>query len=481
MDQVDPKSITAQIVKPGAPVHPELSAHQAMMGMYPPQQQPISVVPTMRKDDVGKATGKKKKAEPNNMNQLFQQQQHHEQMMKQRQLEQQLLHLSQQHPHQQAMLFKNQVDPHSMHQLEQLQAQQMHAQQQAQLQHAHLQAQLHAQQLAQQQQAHQQAQLQQQQALQQAFQAQNAIPVEPSVFVVNSAKPVQASPVAAVGSPSTENSVAPPPVATEQALQTAVIQAQLNVSPANDAITANNTPVSETAAPASTPSVSPVAINVPDALPANSAGVRKLYRQRKPDEYAFLRSIFELVDLQCGTDERVTQYELAIQEADKTLSKIDWEMIPVLNSVDHLCAIEECSVLISEFLDSMFYGKISENEKVMIIEQSLQLLANILKREMSKLTEKQHYQDDLIWVWNEIRDTLEKEHERLCKRTLEVQQQQSQLQQQLQQQQAPQQALTAPPPQQTQQPQQVVAQPKASPSKPSLPPKPTKAVKPTNV
>lgn len=405
-------------------VQPGNSMHSDMMSMYPPMS-------TMRKEDAMAATGGKKKKAPIVISKTHQQQM--AAAAQQQQIKQQQ-HLQQQHLQQQHLLLQQQFNPMQQHHLAQQQlAQQQLAQQQLIQQHL-AQQQLAQQQYAQQQQQHSllkqqlhagNAQSLLQQQLQQQIQA--PMPVEPSVVVVDAAQAPQQIPVQAQVQQSADNAVQSMSIEQPQAVKVAH-ESEPNVS-------------AQTA----------VAINVAAPLVANK---RPPYRMRKPEEYQFLKSIFELVDMQLDNNERVSQYEAAINSADASHTKINWSLAPILNSNDHLSAIEECSVLISDFFDSTFYSKIAHKEKLLIVDQSLQVLVKILTKEMTKPTQKQAHQDDLIWVWGEIKETLIKEKERL-------------------------EAATKPAVQPviTQQ-----AQPSAnSSSKPSLPPKPGKVIKPTNV
>jgi len=151
-------------------------------------------------------------------------------------------------------------------------------------------------------------------------------------------------------------------------------------------------------------------LNLADKLP---------YRERKLEEYEFFKTALEIFDLSRNlesdemTESYANQFENAINEADAKRSKIDWQLVPLLHATDHITAIEEITVLLDQFLKSKFFKKINRQDKNKVIDQLLRSVLNIITKRLKFPAKRQDHQEDLLWIWNEIKDTLEAEKMRI--------------------------------------------------------------------
>lgn len=146
--------------------------------------------------------------------------------------------------------------------------------------------------------------------------------------------------------------------------------------------------------------------------------VKLLYRERKLEEYEFFKTTFDIIDLSRSeqnepSESYATQFENAIDEADSRKGKINWKLIPLLHATDHMSAIEEVHVLLDEFLKSKFFKKINRNDKIQVVDQLLRSVLSIITKRLKNPAKTKEHQNDLLWIWNEQKDALEKEKMRI--------------------------------------------------------------------
>lgn len=142
------------------------------------------------------------------------------------------------------------------------------------------------------------------------------------------------------------------------------------------------------------------------------------YRERKLEEFEFFKTALDIIDLsrelEGVTDESyAAEFERAIDEADSRKGKINWTLVPSLHATDHLSAIEEIVVLLDQFLRSKFFKKVSRDEKMQVIDQLLRNVLSIITKRKKFPARKPDHQEDLLFVWDEVRDVLEQEKIRI--------------------------------------------------------------------
>lgn len=162
----------------------------------------------------------------------------------------------------------------------------------------------------------------------------------------------------------------------------------------------------------------PASSNVDAIVSDEELEVKLLYRERKLEEYEFFKTTFDIIDLsrseQTETSESyATQFENAIDEADARKGKINWKLIPLLQATDHMSAIEEVHVLLDEFLKSKFFKKINRNDKMQVVDQLLRSVLSIIQKRIKNPAKSKEHQNDLMWIWSEQKDALEKEKMRI--------------------------------------------------------------------
>ena len=142
------------------------------------------------------------------------------------------------------------------------------------------------------------------------------------------------------------------------------------------------------------------------------------YRERKLEEYEFFKTALEIIDLsrelEVVTEEAyAAEFERAIDEADSRKGKINWTLVPSLHATDHLSAIEEIVVLLDQFLHSKFFKKVSRDEKMQVIDQLLRNVLSIITQRQKFKAKKKDHQEDLLFVWDEVKELLEQEKRRI--------------------------------------------------------------------
>lgn len=142
------------------------------------------------------------------------------------------------------------------------------------------------------------------------------------------------------------------------------------------------------------------------------------YRERKLEEFEFFKTALDIIDLsrelEGVTEESyAVEFERAIDEADSRKGKINWTLVPSLHATDHLSAIEEIVVLLDQFLHSKFFKKVSRDEKMQVIDQLLRNVLSIITKRKKFPARKPDHQEDLLFVWDEVKDLLEQEKRRI--------------------------------------------------------------------
>lgn len=146
------------------------------------------------------------------------------------------------------------------------------------------------------------------------------------------------------------------------------------------------------------------------------------YRERKLEEFEFFKTALDIIDLsrelEGVTEESyAAEFERAIDEADSRKGKINWTLVPSLHATDHLTAIEEIAVLLEQFLHSKFFRKVSRDEKMQVIDQLLRNVLSIITKRKKFPARKAEHQEDLLFVWDEVKNVLEAEKKRLKARS----------------------------------------------------------------